>query len=489
MSRPEMLAQLDRPSSDPWDIAIIGGGAVGMGTALDAVSRGYDVVLLEQHDFGKGTSSRSTKLIHGGVRYLAQGNIPLVREALHERGLLLHNAPSVVTPLRFVIPCHSWGERLYYWTGMKAYDALAGRLGAGKSCSLSAQSVAEIFPTLRNDRVSGGVSYFDAQFDDARLVIVLAQNVKRMGGVPLNYIRVDGFIRRDGKVAGVLATDAETTAKYEVHAKVVVNATGVFSDEIRRMESPSVPSMISASQGIHLVVPNRFFNADDALMIPRTADGRVLFAIPWLGRIVLGTTDTPVSYPSLEPRPLAHEVEYLLDHFSDYLDPAPTREDVLSVFAGLRPLVSPDKSSLETARISREHRVVRSEGGLISVLGGKWTTYRKMAEDVVDTAEQVADWGNKRSSTRTMQLADEGSNSVSRTPTLDGIERTVDQEFARTVEDVLARRYRLLLLDAARSATFAPQVAKVIAGKTDRSAEWEREQISHYEGIARQYSL
>ena len=341
MERNQLLARLDRPATEPWDVIVIGGGAVGIGTALDAVSRGHSCVLFEQHDFCKATSSRSTKLVHGGVRYLAQGNIALVREALHERGLLLRNAPTLVHPLRFVVPCYSAAERWYYWAGMKCYDALAGGLGIQASRQISNHELATAIPGLRSSNLDGGVSYYDAQFDDARLVIAVAQQVCRLGGVPLNYMRVTDIIRERGRVTGVCVVDEETGNDYAVRAKVVVNAAGPFSDSIRRMESPQAPEMISPSQGIHLVVNQRFLGGEDAIMIPETKDGRVLFAIPWLGRAILGTTDTPVPRADLEPRPLQQEVDYLLEHFSEYLSPTPGREDVLSVFAGLRPAGSP----------------------------------------------------------------------------------------------------------------------------------------------------
>lgn len=492
MTRQELISKLDRSASDPWDIAIIGGGAVGMGTALDATARGHSCVLFDQHDFCKGTSSRSTKLIHGGVRYLAQGNISLVREALHERGLLLRNAPSLVKPLRFIVPCYSSWERWYYWTGMKAYDALAGRLGIGKSRQLSTRDLTRAVPGVRGDRLSGGVAYFDAQFDDARLVIAVAKKVCELGGVPLNYMQVTELIKENGKVRGLSVSDVETSRSYEVHAKVVINAAGAFSDDIRQMESPTAPAMIAPSQGIHLVVDQRFLGGNDAIMIPKTKDGRVLFAIPWLGRAILGTTDTPVLTTELEPRPLEQEVNYLLEHFAEYFAPAPSRDDVLSVYAGLRPLVKPKHEAGATSKISREHRIVTSAGGLVSILGGKWTTFRKMAEDVTNAAEEVAELKHQLPSTQTLCLTDDGGSDAATPdlgPTPEQVAIAAESEFARTVEDVLARRYRSLLLDAKGSTKLAPEVAAVLAEKLGRPPEWIDEQICQYEELADQYSL
>lgn len=492
MSRQHLISQLDRPSSNPWDIVVIGGGAVGVGVALDAVSRGYSCVLFEQHDFAKGTSSRSTKLIHGGVRYLAQGNVSLVREALRERGLLLRNAPDLVKPMRFIVPCYSARERWYYWAGMKCYDALSGRLGIQSSSQLGTDEVCDAVPGLRSKDLNGGVAYYDAQFDDARLVIAVAQQVRERGGVPLNYFRVDELMMINQRIVGVKVGDQETGDTYEVYAKVVVNAAGVFSDEIRRLETPSAPKMIAPSQGIHLVVDKKFLGGDDAIMIPKTKDGRVLFGIPWLGRAVLGTTDTPVPLASLEPKPLKEEVDYLLKHFGEYFDPAPTCADVLSCFAGLRPLVKPKMEAGATSKISREHRVVTSSGGLVSILGGKWTTFRKMAEDVIESAMDVAELPKKPAATAELKL-DASAGSVASDPgalpTDEQVVTMVRNEFARTVEDVLARRYRCLLLDARRSSQAAPRIAKVIAAELGKTDEWMETQVAAYQKLANQYLL
>ncbi|MEM8681357.1 MAG: glycerol-3-phosphate dehydrogenase/oxidase, partial [Planctomycetota bacterium] len=465
------------------DVIVIGGGAVGAGVALDAVSRGYSCVLLEQHDFGKGTSSRSTKLIHGGVRYLAQGNVSLVREALRERGWLLRNASALVEPLRFIIPCESLAARWYYWAGMKGYDALAGSFRIEASRGLSGSEVQAAIPGLRRT-ACGGVAYHDAQFDDARLLIAVLQQVAAQGGVPLNYCSVTGLLQDKSRVVGVRARDEESGASLELMGRAVVNATGSFSDEVRQWDTADGEAWISHSQGIHLVVDQRFLGGQDALMIPRTDDGRVLFAIPWLGRAVLGTTDTPVATASLEPRALQQEVTYLLEHFHAYLDPAPRREDVRSVFAGLRPLVKPPRDRGATSKISREHRVLASDAGLITVLGGKWTTFRKMGADVVDVVEQIMGVPHRHSRSDQVTLSCQPlSNPLTRAE----VRQAVEREFARTVEDVLSRRSRQLLLAATDSIAAADDVARWMADELQRPAGWSQAQVDAYRTLARGY--
>ena len=493
MDRNSLLSRLAESQTSGWDIAIIGGGAVGLGTALDAASRGHSCVLFEQHDYCKGTSSRSTKLIHGGVRYLAQGNVSLVREALHERERLFRNAPTLVHPLRFVIPCYSAWERWYYWTGLKCYDGLAGRLGIRASRAMNTDEVSKSLPGLEAEKLHGGVAYFDAQFDDARLGVAVAKKCYELGALPLNYMRVQGFIKdSQQRIEGVNVVDEETGTTFDVHAKTVINATGAFSDAIRQLEDPDLPDTIAPSQGIHLVVDQRFLGGSDALMIPKTSDNRVLFAIPWLGRAILGTTDTPVPTSSLEPKPLEQEVDYLLKHFAPYLRSSLSRSDVLSVFAGLRPLIKPSSGAGETSKISREHRVLRSSGGLISILGGKWTTFRKMAEDVVDEAEIAGQLRKAPCGTENLSLeADAGSNAATPDsgPDREQVERAVRQEFARTVEDVLARRFRCLFLDAQNSIDLAPQVATWIAETLGHPPGWADQQVREYQQAAEGYLI
>jgi glycerol-3-phosphate dehydrogenase len=370
MNRDEMLDRLARRGV-PWDFAIIGGGATGVGIAVDAASRGYDVVLLEQSDFGKGTSSRSTKLVHGGVRYLQQGNVPLVMEALKERGILRANAPHLVHDLPFIVPNYQWWEAPFYGIGMRVYDALAGKYGFGASRNLSKEETIEALPTIETDGLRGGVVYHDGQFDDARLLIDMAETAAEQGAVLVNYARVTRLTKgADGFLDGVIALDVETGAEIHLEAKVVINATGVFSDDVRAMDDATAPALIRPSQGVHVVLDRSFLPGDSAIMVPHTDDGRVLFAIPWLDRVLIGTTDTPVESISLEPVAQDEEVEFILHHAARYLTRDPTRADVLSVFAGLRPLVRGGGAETDTSHLSREHTVLVSKSGLLSIAGG-----------------------------------------------------------------------------------------------------------------------
>ncbi|MEM1044278.1 MAG: glycerol-3-phosphate dehydrogenase/oxidase [Bacteroidota bacterium] len=512
MNRDTMLDALG--ADEPWDFVIVGGGATGLGCAVEAASRGYRTLLLEQHDFAKGTSSRSTKLVHGGVRYLRQGNVALVLEALKERGLLLQNAPHLVRDLPFVVPNYAWWEGPFYGIGLKMYDLLAGRSGFGRSKHLSKEETLERLPTLEPDGLDGGVVYYDGQFDDARLAVNLAQTAADEGGVLLNYVEVVGLVHEHGEVRGVLARDAETGAEHTVRAKAVINATGIFTDRIRRMDDAGASSMVTTSQGVHIVLDRHFLPSDTAIMVPKTDDGRVLFAIPWHDRVLVGTTDTEVPQPELEPRPLAEELDYLFEHTARYLTQDPAPADVLSTFAGLRPLVgSPDGEG--TAALSRDHTLHISKTGLVTITGGKWTTYRKMAEDTVDQAATLADLPDRPSVTRTLRihgwheaahtygdLTDYGADA----PAVEALiaerpawserlhpDRPVRagevvwaarHEMARTVEDVLARRRRTLLLDARASMDMAPAVAALLADELGRDEAWEREQVEAYRALA-----
>src|SRR5580692_9553312 len=383
MQRETMLRTI-RERSQPWDIAVIGGGATGMGVAVDAASRGLDVVLVEAHDFGKGTSSRSTKLVHGGVRYLEQGNVPLVMSALKERGLLRQNAPHLVHDLAFVVPNYSWWEAPFYGIGLKLYDLLAGKYGFGPSKVLSKEETLERLPALEPEELRGGVVYYDGQFDDARLLIHLAMTAADHGAAVVNYCPATGLLRdEEGYVNGLTARDTETGEEYAIRARIVVNATGVFTDSIRRMADAEAEPLVVTSQGIHLVFDRSFLKSDTALMVPRTSDGRVLFVIPWHGHAVAGTTDTPVDAPILEPKALDEEIEFILETAGRYLSRPPTRADVLAVYVGLRPLVKSNGEG-KTSSLSRDHVIHVDSSGLLTITGGKWTTYRHMAEDCVD---------------------------------------------------------------------------------------------------------
>jgi len=462
---------------EPWDIAVVGGGATGVGIVVDAASRGYSAVLLEQHDFGKGTSSRSTKLVHGGVRYLQQGNISLVMEALKERGLLLRNAPHLVHDLQFIVPNYEWWEAPFYGIGMKVYDLLAGKYGFGPSQILSRDEVLQRIPTLSQDALRGGVKYHDGQFDDARLLIDLASTAAEHGACLLNYTRVTALVKEsNGFISGLTFRDEEGGASHTLAARCVINATGPFCDELRRVDQPDAKPMIAPSQGVHLVLSRDFLPGETAIMVPHTRDGRVMFAIPWHGHAVVGTTDTPISGSTLEPFPQRQEIDFILETASDYLTKRPTRADVLSVFTGIRPLVKATDSS-NTAALSRDHTIEISSSGLLTIAGGKWTTYRRMAEDTVDHAIVLGQLNERPCVTRDLRIRDPGSHDESAA-------WFARHEMARTVEDVLARRTRLLFLDACAALARAPQVVAELARELGRDEAWQRAQLKSFEETA-----
>lgn len=502
---------------DPWDVLVIGGGATGLGTAVDAASRGYSTLLVEQHDFAKGTSSRSTKLIHGGVRYLSQGRLGLVRTALQERELLLRNAPHLVHDLEFIVPAYALWELPFYYAGLKTYDLLAGQFSHGRSQWLSCRETLERAPTLVRDNLRGGILYHDCQFDDARLAIALARTLVDLGGTAVNYVRITGLLKKAEKVCGVRACDDETGGVCEIHARAVVNATGVFSDQILQMDQSQARPLITPSQGIHVVLDRAALPGDCAVVVPHTDDRRILFAIPWHGRVLVGTTDTPVEGPSLEPRPLEEELEFLLSNAARYLTTIPKRSDILSIFAGLRPLVAARQSS-NTAKVSRDHRIEVSRSGLVTIAGGKWTTYRHMGEDAVDTAQRVVGLPALKSKTQTLHLhgwcADSdlpeslavygqdatgirklalenpqlGEKLHPRMPYLKAeVVWTARHEMARTVEDVLSRRTRALLLDAKASIEAAAVAADLLAAELGRGPEWARQQVQAFTEVASGY--
>lgn len=515
MNRNEMLADLEH--TPRYDIAIVGGGATGLGVAIDAAARGYNTVLLEMSDFAKATSSRSTKLVHGGVRYLEQGNLSLVLEALRERARLQQNAPHLVKDRSFVVPAYAWWEKPYYGIGLKLYDLLAGSDGFGRSHLLDREAVLNHVPTVQTDGLRGGVRYHDGQFDDARLALNMAQTAAEHGATLINYMKVEALTKTNNTISGVVAHDLETNEKHTIRAKVVINAAGIFSDVLRQMDAPDAPSRMRPSQGIHLVVDRDILPGDSALMIPKTDDGRVLFALPWNGVVILGTTDIPVDRPRLEPRPMDDEIDYLLTHMARYLHPAPTRDGLRSVFAGIRPLVSTDSSG-STAAISRHHQISVSDDGLLTIAGGKWTTYRNMAEETVDRAIQLADLPAHPCPTRSLPIhghherADQfdalspyGADAphllrlMREEHALDAplhpdypvrkgqVVWAARHEMARTVDDVLARRTRMLLRDARASIEMAPAVAAVLAKELGRDPTWQKKQIETYTAIAGGY--
>jgi glycerol-3-phosphate dehydrogenase len=520
MRREEMVRKTRQRAQlrAPWDIAVIGGGATGMGVAVDAAARGLDVVLVEAHDFGKGTSSRSTKLVHGGVRYLEQGNVALVMSALKERGLLRQNAPHLVHDLAFVVPNYSWWEAPFYGIGLKLYDLLAGKYGFGASKLLSKEETLEQLPALEPEELRGGVVYYDGQFDDARLLIHLAMTAAEHGATLVNYCPATGLLRDDeGYVNGLTARDEETGEVLTIHARVVVNATGVFTDSVRRMADPNAEPLVVTSQGIHLVFDRSFLKGDTALMVPRTSDGRVLFVIPWHGHAVAGTTDTPLDAPSLEPKALDEEIDFILETAGRYLTRPPSRADVLAVYAGLRPLV---KGEGKTSALSRDHVIHVEASGLLTITGGKWTTYRHMAEDCVDhaitlgklpdapcTTQHLRIHGYLENSASLGSLEVYGSDaeaiewlahdhpalSVRLHPELPYIAAEVvwaaRAEMARTVEDVLARRTRALFLNARAATAMAEPVAVLLATELHRNEAWIGAQVKEFCALAKQYKV
>ncbi len=501
-----------------WDLAVIGGGATGMGVAVDAAARGYSVVLVERHDFGKGTSSRSTKLVHGGVRYLQQGNVSLVLEALRERGLMRENAPHLVHDLPFIVPNYTWWEAPFYGIGLRVYDLLAGRQGFGRSRNLSRAETIKRIPTIETKGLRGGVIYYDGQFDDARLVAHLMRTATEHGAVCLNYTEAVKITHRSGVVKGIVVRDGESDLEFTVKAKAVVNATGPFADAVRSMDEPETPPMIRPSQGVHLVLDKAYLPGGNAIMVPHTDDGRVLFAIPWRDRTVVGTTDTPIPEVSDEPTALPEEIDFLLSHAARYLTRDPGPEDVLSVFAGIRPLV--DSGGATTASLSRDHTLHVSRTGLVTITGGKWTTYRRMAEDTVDHAASVGGLEPRPCPTKQLHIHGYNTDSESfgplstygsdaldlqnllrekkgwdqplhpRLPVLAGeIVWGARNEMARTVEDALARRTRALLLDARASIEAAPEAAKLLAAELGRDAAWRKDQVRQYTALAKKYVL
>jgi len=519
MNRSEMITKLNYGSKE-FDFVIIGGGATGIGVALEASARGYSVLLLEKSDFTKSTSSKSTKLVHGGVRYLAQGDVGLVREAVVERGLLAQNAPHLVKDQSFIIPTHGWFDEIQYTVGLTLYDLLAGKLSLGRSKRISKAKTLRRIPTINADKISAGVEYHDGQFDDTRLAINTLQSASELGALVINYCNVVGLSKNsEGRLNGVIFVDEESGAEYSVKGRQIVNATGVFADDILQMDSPEAKKTIVPSQGVHLMLDKSFLSGADAIMIPKTDDGRVLFLVPWHDKVVVGTTDTPIKEESLEPVALEEEVEFILETASRYLTKAPKRSDVLSVFAGLRPLAAPSGDGKKTKEISRSHKIFVSDSGLMTMIGGKWTTYRKMGEDLVDRAEKEQNW--KHISTRTKQLKihgykedvdlanpfyfygsdEEAILQLSEEKELGDLVSeklhvmkaqvvwAVKFEMARTVEDFLARRTRCQLLDAKESVKMAPKVAKIMAGELGKNEAWEQEQIKDYVDVTANYIL
>jgi glycerol-3-phosphate dehydrogenase len=542
MNRQEMIQALETKGRQEWDFCIIGGGATGLGVAVDAASRGFSTLLLEQYDFAKGTSSRATKLVHGGVRYLQQGNIRLVTEALHERGILRRNAPHLVKDQSFVVPNYKWWEGPYYGIGLKVYDWMAGSLGIGPSRRLSRKETLDLAPTLDADGLRGGVLYYDGQFDDARLAIHLARTAAHQGGILLNYCQVTGLLKTDsgptssaqadasaavpsplatdsssGRITGVQFRDQWSGKTHEIYARSVINATGVFTDDILRMDDPVSTPIITPSQGVHIMLDKDFLPGETAILVPHTDDGRVLFAVPWHNKIIVGTTDTPVKEVSIEPRALPEEIDFILQQIGRYLKKVPVRKDIRSIYAGLRPLVKSNHK--KTAELARDHVILVSDTGLITITGGKWTTYRRMAEDTVNTA--IAKAGLPSRPCRTATLPIHGSGITpgdfnaplhyhgSDAPAIRALAATMPggnerlharlpyiraeitwaarEELCMTVEDALSRRTRSLLLDAQAAIDCAPLVAGILATELGRDQAWQEKEVEAFTRLAANY--
>ena len=516
MDRNKALKKI-KDQDQVWDIVIIGGGATGLGSALDAASRGYKTLLLEKGDFANGTSSRSTKLAHGGVRYLAQGNLSLVNEALYERGLMLQNAPHLVSMLPFLIPSYRWWEKYYYGIGLKIYDWMARRLRLNKTTLISKNTVLNLLPNLKPENLNGGVVYYDGQFDDSRLALSIAQTCSEKGGSLLNYMKVIDLLKdKEEKVCGVKAQDIENKKEYEIKAKVVVNATGAFVDDILELNAQNKAPMIKLSQGVHLVLDKKFLPGNYALMIPSTTDGRVLFAVPWHDHLLVGTTDTPVNDAKMEPKPLKGEIDFILGTLQDYLTTKPEHKDILSVFAGLRPLVQPS-SEKGTKEISRDHKLNISDSGLITITGGKWTTYRKMAEDTIDAAIQTGKLTPATCKTSNLKLHGYIKDNAQTYLDIYGSDKkhimdivriypdlgerlhpdfpqiraeviwAVKNEMAINISDILARRLRILFLNAKIAIELAPEVGNLMAKEMKKDQKWVDEQVYNFVQLAQSY--
>ena len=516
MDRSTNLKRLTQENE--WDVAIIGGGASGLGIAVDAANRGYKTLLLEKNDFAKGTSSRSTKLVHGGVRYLQNGDISLVLEALRERGIMRKNAPHLVRDLSFVIPSYDWWSSPFYGIGLKVYDMMAGKLGLGPSTILNREETLSYLPNVNKDGLRGGVIYHDGQFDDARMAVSLALTADKEGANLLNYMEVTGVEKENDVLTGVRVKDRIEGVETVVKAKVIVNATGVFSDQIIRMDQPDSKPMIRPSQGVHLVIDSTFLQENYAIMVPHTTDGRVLFAVPWNGQVVVGTTDTPVDEALEEPIPLEEEINFILENASAYMTKKPLRKDVKSIFAGLRPLAATEGNNESTKEVSRHHKIMVSTSGLVSVLGGKWTTYRKIAEDAVNTLQLVGGFPERKCNTENLPVvgndfkADfddpyhvygtEASKIKALNPKLaekslsdtlfiteNQVIWAVQEEMANTLEDVLARRTRCLFLDAYETEKIAPQVAEIMRKILKKDSQWAEAEMKKFNLILKKYQL
>lgn len=493
MNRNDQLITIE--TTPIWDIVIIGGGATGLGSALDAASRGFKTLCIEKTDFSKGTSSRSTKLIHGGVRYLEQGNFAMVKSALHERWFMLKNAPISTKKIPFILPVYSWWRYYYYGFGLMLYDFLSGKFSIGKTSFLSKNDVIEKIPEIKEKSLKGGILYYDGQFDDSQICISLAKTAISKGATVINHMAFDSFVYENGKIIGINALDTIDHKKLEIKTKVVINATGVFADDIMQKDSEKHIPIVSPSQGIHLVVDKKHYNANDAMLIPKTTDGRILFAVPWLNKVVIGTTDIKTSQIVEEPIATEEEIMFVLENFNSYTNQKLTTQDIKSVFAGLRPLVKM-KNIQSTADLIRDHTIVVSPSGLVTVTGGKWTTYRKMARDAVNKALRSSILPFRRCKTRRIKLLT--INPMMRETkdaklhqdfeyTINDVHNAIHNEMACTLEDILARRIRLLFLDVKVALEVAPTVCSILQQELKKDDNWYHQQIDSFAKLAQGY--
>ena len=449
---------------------------------------------------------------------MAQGDLLLVMEALHERGLMLKNAPHLTFNQEFVIPVYTFWDVFMYTVGLKFYDLMAGRLSMGKSYFINRRKTLLRLPLLKSDGLKGGIVYHDGQFDDSRMAFALAQSCADKGGLVLNYFKVNGLLKDTGGIInGLRANDALTGEEFNLKTRLVVNATGVFADGIARLDNPESRPTLRPSQGVHIVLDKSFLQSDSAIMIPKTTDGRVLFAIPWYNEVVVGTTDTPIDLINLEPVALDKEISFILTTAQQYLVKAPSRDDILCVFAGLRPLAANPENPESTKEVSRRHKITLSKSGLLTIIGGKWTTYRRMAEETVDRAimegflkkskcvtrdlkltslpaisgsERFRIYGdNSADILRITELDPESGNYLD--PRLPYIRAELiwicRNEMPLFLEDVLARRTRSLFLNARASEDIAPLVAEIMAKEFGYDKKWEKEQVDAYKDLVRNY--
>ncbi|MDR0710991.1 MAG: glycerol-3-phosphate dehydrogenase/oxidase [Prevotellaceae bacterium] len=517
MNRDKMIAQLQK--QDIWDCVVIGGGATGLGVAVDAAARGYKVALLEMADFAKCTSCKSTKLVHGGVRYLQNGDVWLVLEALRERGRMKQNAPHLVKDQPFVISNYSWWNNFLYFCGLTVYDMLSFGFGYGRSRFISAKKVANYLPTVAKKGLKGGIVYHDGQFDDARMAINLAQTCIELGGVALNRAKVIDILHNEiGNVSGVKFIDLETGRETSLRARAVVNACGIFVDDMMALDSSTHKKTVTPSQGVHLVFDKKFLPGGYAMMIPKTSDGRVLFAVPWHDKVVMGTTDIMRPTAELEPVPLKEEIDFILNTAALYFETPPQYSDITSMYAGQRPLAAPTGKGKSTKELSRGHKIIVSEHKLITIAGGKWTSYRRMAEDTVDRAIRLGLLKAKKCRTKNLRIhgyrplhnsphhlymygSDEPSIKALATfhpeyaaklhasynYMVAEVVWAVRHEMALDVEDVLARRVRLLYVDARAAIEAAPVVAEVMAKELCKDQDWINRQIKEFTALAQNY--